>query len=328
VLSARVDQNAIDVAAPTTMASGILPLFWDLASIEEGKRLEAGARLLDVLTAAQRAHADGGTTSACTDVNYTLRRLVRGLASSRDGARQGFGAALIELLRAFEDVLELDDVLKVMEEAMALHGSMDGAEERDALFGRIFTCASILQSGRLERLAPPRRAALAASLAKELHFCSQKKSFLQELCATLLADLADVLPEAEVLSAVWPQLAPLLAGPLPDWSAHALFLGLRLCRKLPASMLAPLLPHVTLRHGQLLHASNVPALVGPLKAASVAHPRLHAVWDVLIAQGFRVQEAAVCTAAEQQQQLLQQQQQPRGGVQPASPCAAPAFLPP
>ena len=34
-------------------------------------------------------------------VEVAVRRLVRGLASSRDGARQGFGAALIEVLRAF-----------------------------------------------------------------------------------------------------------------------------------------------------------------------------------------------------------------------------------
>ena len=36
----------------------------------------------------------GEEGALCTDLVYCLRRLVRGLASSRDGAREGFGAAL------------------------------------------------------------------------------------------------------------------------------------------------------------------------------------------------------------------------------------------
>ena len=119
------------MAAPQASAP-ILKLFWDLASPKAELRLEASASLVEILTEAQDAH---GQSSACGDLSYTVRRLVRGLASSRDGARQGFGASLIEVLRAFGHIVDLDALLALMHDSMPLHGSMHGAEEKDALFG-------------------------------------------------------------------------------------------------------------------------------------------------------------------------------------------------
>jgi DNA polymerase phi len=226
----------------STASAPILNLFWDLASTDEPKRIEACSSLVTILSEAQEAHgasASSGGGSPCTDITYTVRRLVRGLASSRDGARQGFGTALIEVLRAFGDAVELESVLAVMEESMTLHGSMHGAEERDVLFGRVFTCASILRSGRVAALPAPRRGALAASLSRELLQCSTKKSFLQELCATLQCELLATLQNDDVQAAIWPQLSPSLSAPLADWSAHTLLLALRLSRSLPRATMAP-----------------------------------------------------------------------------------------
>ena len=173
---------------------------------------------------------------------------------------------------------------------------MHGAEERDALFGRIFTCASVLRSGRLASLPSGRCASLAASISKELAYCANKKSFLQELCATLQCTLIDTLPIDQVQSAVWPNISPLLTVPLAEWSAHALLLAFRLCRKLPPATLTALLPHVSLHKGQLLSLTNLPALVGPLKTASVAHPRLHAVWDDILDHGLTTSTTSTAAA--------------------------------
>lgn len=261
------------------MSAPILELFWDLAEVDDAKRVSAAAALCSTLATQQAAHTGDG---ACSDLSYTVRRLVRGLASSRDGARQGFGAALIEVLRAFSDHVDLDGVLKVMEDAMALHGSMDGAEERDAIFGRCFTCASIVRSGRLASMSASARGSIAAKLAKELAACSAKKSFLHELCAVLQCELLEALPSSEIQTAVWPHISAGLAPPLAEWSAGALLIALRLGRLLKHATLAALLPHVTLKNGSLLHMANLASLVGPLKTASLVHPRLHAVWDELV----------------------------------------------
>ena len=140
----------------------LLSFFWDLASVEADKRVTAAVSLISVLQRAQSEAATAGV--ACTDLAYAIRRLVRGLASPRDGARQGFGAALVELLVTFPKEVALESVLTLMEESMQLQGSMKGPEERDMLFGRVFTCAAVIRSARLATLATKPRAALVERL--------------------------------------------------------------------------------------------------------------------------------------------------------------------
>ncbi len=93
-----------------------LQLFWDLASLNDQAQSAAATILLRTLAATEekyRSSADaagsdlfvsGGdqTKLACSDeLSYTLKRLLRGLQSSRDGARRGFSSALAEILAYF-----------------------------------------------------------------------------------------------------------------------------------------------------------------------------------------------------------------------------------
>ena len=164
------------------MAAPILPLFWDLAAVEPQKRTRAAATLVTALRKAQDAFAPtggGGAAERCADLEYALRRLVRGLASPRDGARQGFGAALIELLVNFSAQatsppratrrggsaqpvpepgpcaqVSPEAVLDLSDEAMELSGRDRGSEEREVIYGRLFSCAAIVRSRALEKRRP------------------------------------------------------------------------------------------------------------------------------------------------------------------------------
>ena len=95
----------------------------------------------------------------------------------------------------------------------------------------------------------------------------------------LLCELMEALPEDEMRGSVWPHVAPLVSPSLAEWPAHSLLIAMRLARTVPASTFTSLLPHVTLYKGSLLNNTNLPALVPVLKGSSIAHPRLHAVWD-------------------------------------------------
>ena len=104
-------EAAPTAAAAAVAASGVLPLFWDLAATDAGARLIAAERLVDAAQSAQATHdansSDGQADAAVDDddlvrrcapeVAYILKRLLRGLPSSRDGARQGFAVALTEV---------------------------------------------------------------------------------------------------------------------------------------------------------------------------------------------------------------------------------------
>ena len=93
------------------MAASTLQHYWDLASIDPVVRLNAAQSLVRTLADFQKDHEaslqnDTHKTAAteeeldalcAVDVAYALRRLLRGLPSSRQGARQGFSLALTEV---------------------------------------------------------------------------------------------------------------------------------------------------------------------------------------------------------------------------------------
>lgn len=98
------------------MATTTMQLYWDLASIDPTVRQNASQTLIRVLADFQKDHesslesrsddADDNHLAdteeeldalCAADVSYAIRRLIRGLPSSRQGARQGFSLALTEV---------------------------------------------------------------------------------------------------------------------------------------------------------------------------------------------------------------------------------------
>ena len=69
-----------------------LNAFWDLASTKCEERRAAAGVIVNHLTSG----SDGKTLSK--DGEYALKRLIKGLASSRLSARQGFATCLTEML--------------------------------------------------------------------------------------------------------------------------------------------------------------------------------------------------------------------------------------
>jgi DNA polymerase phi len=95
------------------MSAGSTPLtlFSDLAAPEPDKRQKAASSLLASLRTEQEQHSSGPASARsqqdgqwAPSLDYALKRLLRGLASSRGGARQGFSTALSEILRALDVV--------------------------------------------------------------------------------------------------------------------------------------------------------------------------------------------------------------------------------
>lgn len=70
-----------------------LQCFWDLAVADEKKRQNAAKDLLTFLEHEQTED----TSKQFPKFSYALTRLIRGLGSSRDCARQGFSTALAQV---------------------------------------------------------------------------------------------------------------------------------------------------------------------------------------------------------------------------------------
>ena len=96
--------------------SPTLPLFWHLSSASKKDRIDASVKLISALQQFQaeftsrddqetlenededeESKLDDLDTLNAPDVTYSIRRLIRGLASPRESSRLGFAVALTEV---------------------------------------------------------------------------------------------------------------------------------------------------------------------------------------------------------------------------------------
>ncbi|EDQ88378.1 uncharacterized protein MONBRDRAFT_9230 [Monosiga brevicollis MX1] len=195
------------------MASGsreLMSCFWDLADLAVSTRLNAAARLLAILVDSQKglaAASDGPDAQTADDetesifagpaisedLRYSLKRLIRGLASSRKGARQGFAAALHILLQQFADIVRPQDILSLLQQTSTISGGMKGNEQRDHFFGRLFgltILADVVAEGRFGDAVDPE---LHSAIYQQLLELATSKSYLEagavHACCRLLPSL-------------------------------------------------------------------------------------------------------------------------------------------
>lgn len=125
----------------------ILPLFPLLASHNPSTRLDAASTLVNALPL---DHSAGANVDP--DTPYALKRLVAGLASSNDAARQGFAVALAQLVALLpaDSPLARNILTQVFEQTTPKAGA-DAREERDLFFARLMGLHALVRSGVLLR---------------------------------------------------------------------------------------------------------------------------------------------------------------------------------
>ncbi|KAF8933972.1 DNA-directed DNA polymerase [Podila verticillata] len=180
------------------MSQPHLPLFGILASLDASERNAAALTLIKSLAVLQNAHKtdldpmEGEITEERLDqlchpeVVYALKRLLRGLPSDREAARQGFSLALTELLIGL-NFLTVKIVLELLFRFTEIKNFMKGKEERNHMFGRIFGYMSIVQSSMLTR--PQTTAEDIQLIVDDLIEYSQEKSYLSECCHQVLVTM-------------------------------------------------------------------------------------------------------------------------------------------
>ena len=158
-----------------------LECFYALADLDEAIRSSATKDLVAHLAKGEVDDEDMGAGSV--DLSYAVKRLVRGLCSSRGAARQGFTLALSEVLRSFAEdesmspMGVLDLVENVRKNQGAGGGKASGQEERDFMFAGLFGCIAVHRSGILvaKSTSEEDRLALTVKTIQILLSISKKK---------------------------------------------------------------------------------------------------------------------------------------------------------
>ncbi|MCJ1384303.1 DNA-directed DNA polymerase [Xylographa soralifera] len=168
---------------PVSVDAQAVEIYEDLANENEEIRLKAAHSLLTRVSSEK--------SPSLEELQRILKRLFRGLASSRKAARLGFSVALTEFLQQHcisdqidRPVLEVATVINVLEEQTRASAGVSGQEERDHYLGRLFGAEAIIKSGILSLPEPP--VAQWERVLDIIFELAKKKSWLREECGWVL----------------------------------------------------------------------------------------------------------------------------------------------
>ncbi|KAJ3108275.1 DNA-directed DNA polymerase [Phlyctochytrium planicorne] len=262
----------------------MLDHYWNLASLDQSIRLDAAQSLCSELKNRSEIplNADGDVedNELPEDLAYGLKRLIRGLPSSRGGARQGFAIALTELLQSIPEI-PISYVLDLLEQSTVVTKSMKGQEQKDLYFGKLFGLRAICLSGCIVRESCSDDD--LSRIFATIFTCYHAKSFLREACydilIRILLSLADSGESQRILSR-----KEQIKNAVGDVSGvEELWLAMTI-QKHPSLDCLKLVRVLTSwpRPKTLLHIKNVEKLATIFKDASYTNPRLHSIWDATL----------------------------------------------
>lgn len=222
------------------------------------------------------------TSSALSlDCEYTLKRLVRGLGSSRESARQGFAACLADLLKTISKI-DLQYVLTMLDDHTKVTGSMKGQEERDMLFGQLFGYLAVLRSNRVNNTT------VVNDLIDRLLLLHSKKGWIKEVTSEAILILISTIDSAHVKSIIVPKLKDLLGLALGDMAAWQIMLaiGLRNYGALYPQLIKDIV--TILPEPQIVSPETIEIMAPTLAAATAGFPKLHRVWPYIMSAIFQM----------------------------------------
>lgn len=199
-----------------TKGSAFLNCFWDLVSDDNIKRIEAGDGIVTYLKSLDTTTP---TVEAFKDITYALKRLVRGLSSSRESARLGFASCLVEVLKL--NAVSIREVLDLIDENTKISNGTKRADERDMVFGRLFGFLALIRSGRLDNDFENGK-----EIFKTMVDLLGTKGWLREVVVEALLELLDHSSNDLIITVIVPSFHELLGDSLVDLTSSQLMLAI------------------------------------------------------------------------------------------------------
>lgn len=296
-------RDVVQESTSTLLPEFHIGVFKDLASSDALVREAAAEALVMELQAVQKAYErlenkdsiegglkleaekDDGLNECAPSLRYAVRRLIRGVSSSRECARQGFALGLTLLVATIPSI-KVDSLLKLVVDLLEITSSMKGQEARDCLLGRLFAYGALARSGRLaEEWNRNPNTPYIKEFTSLIIALAAKKRYLQEPAVSVILDLIEKLLTEALLNNVLeaPGLAEWFAGATEVGNPDALLLALRIREKISvdSAVFGKLLPNPFCTE-KLFAADHLSSLATSLKESTFCQPRVHSVWPVLV----------------------------------------------
>ncbi|CAH2222870.1 myb-binding 1A [Pelobates cultripes] len=239
-----------------------LDFFWDIAKPDQEIRLTATENLIQYLKSSTKED----------ELKYTFKRLVEGLAATRELARPGFSLALAQVLQCFEDI----PLSTVLEHILEKHNpeKVKKKSVRNAAFGSFFGVLALFQSGRLIKDHD-----VLLRCVQLLQRLSLYREHLKDLPNKTLVDILTEIPESTFEEVLFRELQSDLTSAFstPE-QLHLLLVGMQM---FPA-VLKPKKLKRLLGSSTITTVENIPKLVEMLKMAARSVKKERSLPDVAL----------------------------------------------
>ncbi|KAG8473504.1 hypothetical protein CXB51_035638 [Gossypium anomalum] len=268
--------SSVREAAVETMVTELQEVQKAYDRLENKDLVEGGLKL--------EAQKDDGLDNCASSLGYAVRRLIRGVSSSRECVRQGFALGLTALVAAIPSI-KVDSLLKLIVNLLEVSSSMKGQEVRDCLLGRLFAYGAIARSDRLTKeWLSNKNTLLIKEFMSAIISLASKKRYLQEPSVSIILEIIEKLPAEALLDHI------LEAPGVPQWfeeaidvgNPDALLLALKIHEKTSIdSKFGKLLPN-PFSPSKLFSADYLSSISNCLKESTFCQPRVHSLWPVLV----------------------------------------------
>ncbi|KAL1564588.1 DNA-directed DNA polymerase [Salvia divinorum] len=306
-MDAESKSDGNESAGTSSSGGGMLPtfhigVFRKLSAADASVRVAAAKTLVVELRAVQNAYytlenkdevgdnskleaeKDDGLNNCAPSVRYAVRRLIRGVSSSRECARQGFALGLTMLIVTVHSI-KLESLLKLITTLLEVSSSMKGQEVKDCLLGRLFAYGALARSGKLiKEWIADNNSVLIKEFTKCLIDLAAKKRYLQEPAVAILLEIVGKLPEEALLKHLLeaPGLQEWFEGATEAGNPDALLLALKMQEKVSIDhRFSKLLPS-PFSKSALFASDYLSTIASCLKESTFCQPRVHSVWPVLV----------------------------------------------
>ncbi|CDY58264.1 BnaAnng15090D [Brassica napus] len=296
------ESSSAAAAASSSLPELPLSYFRDLASPEGSVREAAATSLVTRLQEIQKqyemlpdkesvdgglmleAEKNDGLDNCAPHLRYALRRLIRGVSSSRECARQGFALGLTLPVSLISSI-NVESLLKLISDSLSVSSSMKGQDVKECLLGRLFAYGALARSGRLvEAWKSDKDSQIIKEFTNALIGLAAKKRYLQEPAVHVLLDFVEKLPAEAVVTHVMeaPELHKWFEQATEDGNPDALLLALNLREKISVDhpVFGKLLP-VPFSSGKFFSADHLSVIGDCLKESTFCQPRVHSLWSVI-----------------------------------------------
>ncbi|KAK4878296.1 hypothetical protein RN001_010802 [Aquatica leii] len=202
------------------VGKSVLDHFSQISNDNEAKRVKNASLLLQYLYKFNNNQNND-------EVQYALKRIIRGLGGSKTSTRIGFYSTFVALLHTCP-YLALDEVLKCIRKQLQIEGGNSKSEIGDIYTGQVLACGALIRSKKIFDGDQEQQ----DNVLRLLINAGKSRSYLSMASVKFIAELLAMCDE-EQLKQLWSVLNTEILKPWPEQTLDSLYLLLLVCRSFP-----------------------------------------------------------------------------------------------